>query len=254
MDSGSKRREEAAALKAKAAAAESRDKRIKIIGGVAVAVVVVGIIAAGVIGANSSKPNANPANARPSGVLADTFGWPLAPIDDAKSTLTVWEDPQCPYCQAFETQFGDPISKLSADGTVNVVFQMAAFLDRSLPQSKQASRRAIGALGCAIEQDAGPAYHRLIYASQPADEGAGWTDDQLLKLGELAALKGDALTGFQQCVNDGTYLGWADNATQHFDDEQIPGTPYIALDGKQIPDSALASAQTLIDYIAQNKK
>ena len=254
MDSGSKRREEAAALKAKAAAAESRDKRIKIIGGIAVAVVVVGIIAAGVIGAQSAKPQADPGHAIPKGVLSDTYGWPLAPVDAAKSTLTIWEDPQCPYCQAFETQFGPELVKLSEAGTVNVVYQMAAFLDRNLPQSKQASRRAIGALGCAIDQGAGEKYHGLIYASQPADEGTGWTDDQLLKLGELAALKSDVLTGFQQCVKDGTYLGWADNATQHFDDEQIPGTPYIALDGKQVPDSVLASTQALIDYITQNKK
>ena len=254
MDAGSKRREEAAALKARAAAADSRDKRIKIIGGVVVGLVVVGIIAAGVIGANSAKPNANPGNAIPTGVLKDTYGWPAEPVVDGKSTLTIYEDPQCPYCQAFETTFGEEISKLAKAGTINVVYQMAAFLDRNFPNSKQSSRRAINALGCAIDQNAGLAYHGLIYASQPADEGTGWTDDQLLKLGELAAMKGDALTKFTDCAKAGTYLGWADNATKYFDDEQIPGTPYIALDGKQVPDAVLASTQSLLDYIAKNKK
>ena len=254
MDSGSKRREAAAALKSQAAAAESRDRRIKIIGGIVVAVVVVGIIAAGVIGAQSAKPSADPNNAIPKGVLSDTYGWPLQPLDDAKSTLTIYEDPQCPYCKAFEAQFGETVVKLADAGTVNVVYQMSAFLDRNFPNSKQASRRAIGALGCAIDQGVGTAYHRLVYANQPADEGTGWTNDQLLKIGEASALKGDALNSFNACVNSGTYLGWSDNATKHFDDEQIPGTPYLALDGKQVPDAALASVQALVDYITQNKK
>lgn len=254
MDAGSKRREDAAALKAQAAAAESRDNRIKIIGSVVVALVVVGIIAAGVIGARAGKPNANPANALPKTVLSDGYGWPLAPIDGAKSTLTIYEDPQCPYCGAFETAYGETVAKLSSDGTVNVVYQMAAFLDDNLKQSKHASRRAINALGCAIDQGAGLEYHRLVYASQPQDEGAGWTDEQLLKLGPLAKLSGDALTKFEDCTTAGTYLGWADNATQKFRDDQIPGTPYIELDGKQLPDSALQSVAAFTDYIAQNKK
>ena len=62
------------------------------------------------------------------------------------------------------------------------------------------------------------------------------------------------MSAFESCTKAGTYLGWADNAQQHFDDEQIPGTPYIALDGKQIPDEALASKQALLDYIAKNAK
>lgn len=254
MDAGSKRRAEAAALKSQAEAAEQRDRRIKIIGGAVVAVLAIGIVAAGIIGAQSAKPQADPNNAIPAGVLSDTYGWPLAPIDDNRSTLTIYEDPQCPYCGQFESAYGQDIAKLSRDGTVNVVYQMASFLDRNLPQSKQSSRRAVGALGCAIDQGVGLAYHGLVYASQPADEGTGWTDDQLLQLGGAAGLSGEKLSAFESCTKAGTYLGWADNAQQHFDDEQIPGTPYIALDGKQIPDEALASKQALLDYIAKNAK
>jgi protein-disulfide isomerase len=254
MDSGSKRREAAAAVKAQAAEAESRDRRIKIIGSVVVALVVVGIIAAGVIGARSGQPSVDPNNALPQSVLSKTYGWPLTPIDSAKSTLTIYEDPQCPYCGQFEAAYGETVAKLSSDGTVNVVYQMAAFLDDNLPQSKKASRRAINALGCAIDQGAGLAYHRLIYASQPQQEGAGWTDEQLLKLGSLSKLEGDALAKFESCAKAGTYLGWSDNATQVFRDNQIPGTPYIELDGKQVPDSALASVTAFVDYVTQNKK
>lgn len=254
MDAGSKRREEAAALKAQAAAAESRDKRVKIIGSVVVAVVVVGIIAAGVLGARAGKPGADPNHALPKTVLSESYGWPLAAINSNISTLKVYEDPQCPYCQAFEATFGDTMSKLSASGTVNVVYQMAAFLDTNLPQSKHASRRAINAMGCAIDQGAGVAYHRMLYASQPKDEGTGWTDDQLLQLGAMSSMSGTTLTAFEDCTKGGTYLGWADNATQFFRDKQIPGTPYIELDGKEVPDSALTSVAAFTEYITKNKK
>lgn len=254
MDAGSKRRQEAAKLKQQASAAESRDRRIKLIGGGVVALVVVGIIAAGVIGAQSSKPQADPGNAIPTGVLSDTYGWPVKAIDDTKSTLVVYEDPQCPYCKMFEQAYSSTLKELSDNGTVNVVFQMASFLDSKLPQSNQASRRAIGALGCAIDKGVGYEYHRLIYANQPADEGTGWSDDQLLALGSAAGLSETQYPSFADCVSAGTYLGWADNAQKHFDDEQIPGTPYIALDGKELPDSALASISAFVDYINQNKK
>lgn len=254
MDAGSKRRQEAAALKQQAAAAANRDRRIKLIGGGVVGLLVVGIIAAGVIGAQSSKPQADASNASPTGVLTDTYGWPAKPIDASKSTLSIYEDPQCPYCKMFEQAYGATIKQLSDEGTVNVVYQMASFLDDKLPQSNQASRRAIGAFGCAIDSGVGFEYHRLIYANQPAEEGTGWSDDQLLALGSAAGLSEAQYPAFRDCVNAGTYLGWADNAQQHFDDEQIPGTPYIALDGKELPDSALASIQAFIDYINQNKK
>ena len=254
MDAGSKRREEAAALKAEASAAESRDKRIKIIGSVVVGLVVVGIITAGVLGARAGKPNANPSNALPKSVLSDSYGWPLNTVDPAKSTLTIYEDPQCPYCKAFETAYGETVAKLASDGTVNVVYEMAAFLDDNFAQSKQASRRAINALGCAIDQGAGLAYHRVLYASQPAQEGTGWTDAQLLELGAAAGLTGDAKSKFESCAKAGTYLGWADNTTKKFRDDQIPGTPYVELDGKQLPDTALQSEAAFLDYISQNKK
>lgn len=254
MDAGSKRRQDAAALKAQAAAAENRDRRIKFIGGGVVGLIVVGIIAAGVIGAQSSKPQADPGNAIPTGVLSDTYGWPLQPIDDSKSTLAIYEDPQCPYCKMFEQAYGQTVKQLSDEGTVNVVFQMASFLDSKLPQSNKSSRRAIGGLGCAIDSGVGFEYHRLIYANQPADEGTGWSDGQLLALGSASGLTEAQYPPFRDCVESGKYLGWADNAQQHFDDEQIPGTPYIALDGKELPDSALQSPQAFIDYINQNKK
>lgn len=255
QDPGAQRRADAAALKAEAEAAANRDKRVKVLGGIAVVAVCVLLIGLAVLGSKSKDiPAADANSARPVGTLAKTWGWPVKPIDSNKSTLVIYEDPQCPICKAFEAQYGPTILGLADSGTINVVYQMANFIDDNLPQSKHASRRAIGAFGCAIDQGAGLAYHSLIYANQPATEGDGFADSLLRELGAAAGLKGDKLTAFQQCFDDGTYLGWADNLGQEFRDKQIPGTPNLVLDGTTVPDAALASVQTLTDYITQNAK
>lgn len=257
QDSGSQRRAEAAALRAEAEKAAARDKRIKVLGGVAVAVVAVGIVLAGYLGAQASKPKpiqADPTAARPAGTLADTYGWPIQPVDSAKSTLVIYEDPQCPICKLFEKQFSSDVRKLVTDGKINLVYQMATFIDVNLPQSNHASRRAIAGLGCAIDAGKGLEYHDLVYANQPATEGAGYSDALLKKLGKQAGITGDALTTFNSCFDEGKYLGWADNLNQQFQDKGIQGTPTLVLDGTTVPDTALTDNATLVAYLTKHAK
>lgn len=254
QDSGAQRRSEAAALKADAAKAAERDRRIKLLGGLGVIVVVFGIVLAGYLGAKSSQPSADPTAKLPAGALSDTYGFPVAPVDDAKSTLVIYEDPQCPICKLFEEQYGPGIRQLVESGTINLVYQMATFIDDNLPQSQQASRRASAAIGCALDAGIGIQYHDIVFANQPEVEGDGWTDQTLRAFGEAAGLSGTKLDTFNQCVDDGTYLGWADNANQYFRDQQIPGTPNLVLDGTTVPDSAMSTLGDLVDYITKNAK
>ena len=236
----------------------NRDRLVMILGGVGVAVIVVGIVLAGVLGARAKQPGADPNAALPKGAIAKTYGFAINGVDAAKSTLTIWEDPQCPYCGLFEKANGQAIATLAKSGVVNVVYQMAAFLDDGLPQSKQSSRRAIGALGCAADQGFGEAFHIALYNAQPENEGDGWSDDALKLIGAVAGLTGDVKSRFESCVDDGTYLRWADNGTQAFRDAGIPGTPYAQLDGKVLPDNIMDMSKTspaqFVDYITKNAK
>ncbi len=253
-DQGADRRAQAAAIKAEAAVAAQRDKRIKLFGGIGIAVVVVGIVLAGYLGAQSAKPHADANAKQPAGTVSGTYGFPIAPINAAKSTLTIWEDPQCPYCDAFEKSYGQTVKQWATSGKVNVVYQMATFIDDNLPQSNHASRRALNALGCAIDEGVGEAYHKAIYDNQPANEGDGFSDTLLKSLGVTAGLTGDKLTKFQQCFDAGTYLGWADNSNQYFHDKGIQGTPTLWLDGKTVPNAALNSVATFTAYITKYAK
>lgn len=181
-------------------------------------------------------------------------GWSIGPDTPGKKTLVIWEDPQCPICGQVEKGLGEIITALHGSGRVNVEYRMVSFLDSRFPGSKNASHRAVNALGCALDISGQTAsdYHRALYASQPAQEGAGWTDEQLIALLPTTVTAAQKAT-FASCVRTAPYLGWSDRTTQEFIDAKLPGTPYFALDGAYLdlsPVAKMTTAQQVLDYLA----
>ena len=64
--------------------------------------------------------------------------------ESAPTTITVYEDLQCPVCQAFEAATGDAVDRRSADGKVKVEYRPIAFLDDA--STTDYSSRALNAL------------------------------------------------------------------------------------------------------------
>lgn len=244
-------REKAAEARAAAHAAERRRERmIRIIGGLAVLAVVGIIIGIGVANSGgdsgtSDTPSAD--SALPTGITADNgYGFQVsAPAD--KPAVVIYEDFQCPACAQFEQTYGPVVQKEAANGSIQLTYRIMTFLDSNL--NTDHSVRAANAFGCAITAGNGEPYHNTLYANQPAQEGAGWTDDQLKQFGTDAGISGEAKTGFDQCVDAGTYKGWAQLSNQAAFDSGVRGTPTIEVNGNKIPDSALASAQALKDAL-----
>jgi hypothetical protein len=124
------------------------------------------------------------------------------------------------------------------------------FLDRNL--NNTSSAEAVSAWGCAIDAGKAMEYSALVYANQPT-EGAGFTTAQLIDFGVQAGIGGAELETFTQCVEDGTYLGWAVNSTALFYEQNVPGTPTgflngLPLDGGQLADQV--ELQRLVDEAA----
>lgn len=260
-------REKAAAARAEALRAErARQRRTSILIGLGL-VVLVGLIVGAVVwnNAQSSTPSGSvtlpapdPGAALPTGVLgsdSDTaYGYPLDPAAGTP-VLQVWEDFQCPICKEFEATYGSSLKKLAQDGTVKVVYRPTIFLDYSQLGlgTDHASARATSAWGCAIDAGVGEAYHSTVFANQPT-EGVGYTQDVLKQFGATAGLSGGALTTFESCVDQQTYLGWASNSYQAFQDNGIPGTPNLVLNGKELPDSVRGlSPADFVAYITQHR-
>lgn len=249
----------AAQARAESEAAERRRERtIRIVGSLVVVLVVAGLLAVGILAGQSNDkatagPTADPNAALPAGVESDTYGVKYGSAwgegNDGIPTLELWEDFQCPACAMVEQAVGDQIKAIADAGDVKLMFRPAIFLDRN-PASDNSSARATSAWGCAIDAGRTGEYHSAVFAAQPAEEGTGWTDEQLVGLGASVGIEGEAFTTFSQCVADGTYLAWGANSQQKFDEAEVGGTPTGYLNGQELKSNELADIEGLTQKIA----
>jgi protein-disulfide isomerase len=254
----------AAQARAESEAAERRRERmVRIVGGIAVFVVVVGLLAVGFLAGRDNGngtaaeplPTPDASAPLPKDAQPKTFGWQYGTgwtsANEAKlPTLELWEDFQCPGCKALEDAVGPEIAKLGSSGIVKLLYRPATFLDGSSGlQIPNSSARATAAWGCAIDAGKGLEYHSTIFANQPT-EGDGYSDETLVGFATTAGITGDALTTFTTCFDNGTYLPWAANSQQQFSQNNVGGTPTGYLNGVELKSSDLANIAGLKQKIA----
>lgn len=250
--------------KAKAAAAAPKANGSRV---VIVAVVTVLVLALAMIGATwayrssqSSVDQAARSATTPPNANADKTG---IIIDNGKAKadamkLDLYFDYQCPICKQFEDVFGGEIEKMAAAGTALVTYRDMTFLDNNL--RNDSSARAGNAAACADVVGAYKGYHDAIFANQPATEGQGYTDDQLLNtFAKDAGITGDKLTTFQQCVKDGSMKNFVTGTDAAASKAGVTGTPTLKVNGTTVPLQRFAgvtSAQfpALMEQIAKDPK
>jgi Thioredoxin len=179
----------------------------------------------------------------PPGGLIDRGGQrvPGIAVGSGERILDVWVDPQAPAAGALAQAALPELIDSAEAGAFTLILRPAAFLDRSL--ANDASSRAISAAGCAMERDLGAEFLIAILANQPVTEGEGWTNDELVALGQEAGLEADSLAA---CLDSGRYLAWAQQADEVFSSAGIVGVPYAELDGVEVPTSDLADPGSFV--------
>jgi len=203
------------------------------IGAVIVGVVVVGIIAVGFFGSRSGGESAGTI---PSFVDQQTLAWVYNSSASTDSELEIWEDFQCSHCASFSASFSEMIQRLADEGVFKLVMRQASFFDDRVPG--QHSARAGNSFMCAVEHTSDPlGYHRMLLSMQG---GSGWSDDAFINIAELAGISGDSLSNFENCVREDRYLKWAVDSQALFVKEKVPGTPYVKLNGVEVPQDVLA--------------
>jgi len=213
----SKSRKEAARVQAKRQ--RTRNTLIAAIFGI---VVVVGIV---VLLVNRSSPTSDVV--APPGVDANLG----IPIGTATSPVVdVYEDFQCPICGAVEQNVGALLEHLANDGQIRLVYHIMSFLDINL--KNDSSKRAANAAGCAQDQGLFFEYHNEVFANQPATEGAGYTDDQLIQFAETVGIPD--MNRFKQCVADDTFGNWVTQMEINSENRQVTGTPTLMVNGKVV--------------------
>ncbi|MDO8731721.1 MAG: thioredoxin domain-containing protein [Actinomycetota bacterium] len=264
-NSSNDRRDRAAAAKSAAnLGGKRRERMIRIVGAATVLVVVIAIIAISVIAKNSASSSPDPAvtaTADPNAAIPKTafptssefaYGVPFGTGSAKVPVLQMWEDFQCPACEAVETSNGEGIRALASSGKVQLIWRPTTFLDTNL--RNDSSLRSTAAWGCAIDAGKTDEYHNTVYANPPANEGDGFTNIQLISFASDSGIEGAALDTFTKCLNAGTYLGWAANSTAAFYKSGAQGTPYALLNGVVVPNDVLANKDKLDALVASATK
>lgn len=243
MSKQSSTREKAAAARAAQEAADKRRERtIKIVGAIAVLAVVAGIIGAALV-ARGNKGGDTPVPsdaALPTGAAAPTYG---VTVGTGGPTLELFEDFQCPACGSFEAKSGATITDLVNSGKVKVQYQMMNFIDQNV--GNDASLRATAAFGCAVDAGKAQEYHSTVYKNQPANEGEGFTNEQLIQFGADSGITGADFTTFSECVNSQKYAGWSQLLQKYAEEQGVQSTPTVFLNGQPLDAATFADPAAL---------
>lgn len=228
---------------------EANRGRNLIIAGFGAFILVLVVIAAVFINGNSNSSGLE--EVPPSAVA---LGEPTVLNPDAPDNipvLDIYEDFQCPFCGSFETTLGSGINDLADEGKIKVQIHTLTFLDANLGNS--ASRKAARGALAADEQGKFSEFHSIVYRNQPAQEGKGWTDAELLTFAELAGV--EDLDAWKASLASDKFDTHIKAVQTKANDSGITGTPTVKLNGVVVTDqvTSIEALTTLIDEAANNE-
>ncbi len=212
-----------------------RDRRRSLLIQASIGVVAVVAVVATTVAVLANRSPDEP-GATPPGLTSDgsvRFG-----PEDATVTVQLVEDFQCPACQQFETAYGDLLAQYREDVDTAVEYRTIAFLDQA--STTDYSSRALNASMCVLD-DAGPdawsTMHEALFTQQPAEGGAGLSDDQLTRIATDSGA-GDVAS----CIADRPYDDWAGSTTEAVFDDGVTSTPSVFVNGEQVDPADLEAA------------
>ena len=220
--------------------------RTKVIAGIAV-VAVLAIAVIGYVVFQQMKPSTTGTQAIPLAPADHTISAPavrdgstvLVGKDTATVTVDVYEDFLCPICGTFEKTYGSSIKQAVEDGKVKIRYNILPMLNR-LSKPEGYSTESANAALCVADDGKFNAFHAALFNSQPEEGDAGYTKDQLIKLGKEV---GVTSASFESCVQNQTYKSQLDELMTKTSNDPVlkdaetgrfRGTPSVASGGKLV--------------------
>ncbi len=155
-------------------------------------------------------------------VQIDTAGAALKGNQDAKVSLVIFEDFECPFCGRFTTQALGQIEKDYVDtGKAKIYFKHFP-LNSIHPDAQKASEAA----ECAKEQGKFWEYHDILFVNQ-----------QALSINDLkkyAADLGLDTAKFNSCLDSGAKKSQVEKDASDGDNAGVTGTPTVFVNGRPI--------------------
>jgi protein-disulfide isomerase len=238
---------EAARAKAKAMreAQKKTEGRKKVAIVVASATVIVVALVAVVYGLFATQQNTIQQSEGPSTAIFDggiKIGKDLKVIttkttDPAVPNIILYEDLQCPACQAFEIRNLPQLRELVTAGKYTLEIHPISFLDGN--SANEYSSRAGSAVLCVAESasDKFFDFNEALYKAQPAEGTAGQTNEQLA---EIASKVGVTDSTTLDCITKAKWASWVKNKGSSIWTGNVPGTslkftgtPFVVVNGQQ---------------------
>ena len=156
--------------------------------------------------------------------------------------LDIYEDFQCPICDAFEKANGAVVQQLADQGKVRVIYHpFTIFLGEQPAQDN--SVRAWAAAQC-VPAGNWVQYHNLLYSNQPSERAqGGFPISLLLVLGRKIGLTS---ASFTQCVSSQRYAPLVVPLSERIIKSGITGTPTVKLNGKTVSNATLVQPGTAV--------
>jgi protein-disulfide isomerase len=154
---------------------------------------------------------------------------------DAKVTVRVVMDLQCPACKAFEEANGKVLEDAVRDGDAAVEYSVITFLDRA--STTEYSSRAGNAAFCVANSgvDEYQAWLSEMFTQQPEEGGDGLPDSALIDIAESAGYTDPAVA---QCITDREYDTYLRTKTDEVLNSGVNSTPSVTVNGEQVTDAA----------------
>jgi protein-disulfide isomerase len=214
-------------------AQEARRKRSVRISAIAAGVLLLVSLGAYAVYANAKDASHNvPQQTNSSGTGVVAGGGPIK--------VDVYQDYLCPSCRAFHDAAEEGLQKMVQDNQITLTTYPIAILDRL--STNRYSTRSAAAVGCAADDGKFAQFSDELFDKQPAEGGAGFTDEELVAIGRGLGL-GDA---FATCVREGTYATWPSFATDESSRRGVTSTPTIFVNDKKVNP---AQGQTISDAV-----
>lgn len=166
---------------------------------------------------------------------------------EPKLVLSVYEDPLCPHCGAFEKAFGPTINKLIDGGAIAVDYYMVGILNSASNQNY--SSRASAAAYCVADEstEAFRRFHGALYAQQPSETGGAYpTDAQLIETARQAGAAGKV----PECIDKGRYVDMASGMAAA---TEINATPTVRVNGEDYqystPEALVAKVKEIVGNV-----
>ena len=207
------------------------------------AIIIVGVLIAGAILLRGGKPTTENAGTNAGIPVTTATLAPVTSLDrtlgdaNAKVTLVMYEDFQCPWCGKFVNESEQTIrATYVKNGEVQVVFRdfpfLGSFVQPYVVENDESINSAMAAR-CAGDQGQFWQYHDYLFSHQ-TQENTG--DFAITNLESFAKILGLNTTTFNQCLTSNKYAQAVADSKAEGTNAGVTGTPkgFILVNGKVV--------------------